>query len=206
MTSSLLAYGSIPIVSAVIGWLTNLVAVRMIFRPRKPFRLLGLEIVGLVPKRRSELARKIGETVERELISHRDIQNLINTPLFHEEVNGLLGKKIDEFINNNLRSNPLIGMFLSATVTGTIRDVLAKEIQKMIPDAMEQMFKRVELKLDFKEIVRQRIEEFDLQKLEEIIYGIAARELRAIEWYGGVLGFAVGLLQAGIVIILNHRF
>jgi uncharacterized membrane protein YheB (UPF0754 family) len=205
MMSSVIAYGSIPVISGFIGWVTNLIAVKMIFRPRKPIRFFGFTIVGLIPKRRSDLARKIGETIERELISHRDIQNLINTPLFHDEVANLLGKKIDDFIKLHLGSNPLIGMFLSATVTGSIRDVLVKEIQKMIPDTMELMFNRVEVNLDFKEIVRQRIEEFDMSKLEDIIYGIASKELKAIEWYGGVLGFAVGLIQVAIVFFMKSR-
>lgn len=204
-SASVVAFGSIPLISGLLGWITSLIAVKMIFRPRNPVWFFGARIIGLIPKRRSELARKIGESLEQELISHRDIQNLINTPVFHEEVTNLLGTKIDDFIKVNLGSNPLIGMFLSATVTESIRSVLVGEIQKMIPDAMALMFDRVEVNLDFKEIVRQRIEEFDLARLEEIIRSIASKELRTIEWYGGLVGFGAGLVQVAIVFFVTGR-
>ena len=63
------------------------------------------------------------------------------------------------------------------------------------------MFEKVEGKLDFKEIVRKKIEEYDFIKLEQIIYKIASRELRYIEVFGGILGFIVGLAQVGIIIV-----
>ena len=61
----------------------------------------------------------------------------------------------------------------------------------------------IEGKLDFKEIVRKKIEEFDLSKLEQIIYKIASKELRSIEIFGGILGFCVGLVQVVIILIAS---
>ncbi|MCL6583108.1 MAG: DUF445 family protein [bacterium] len=54
---------SIPFISALIGWFTNYLAVRMIFHPYQPLGLGPLKIQGLVPKRREELAISIGKTV-----------------------------------------------------------------------------------------------------------------------------------------------
>jgi uncharacterized membrane protein YheB (UPF0754 family) len=66
---------------------------------------------------------------------------------------------------------------------------------------MESMFEKMEEKIDLKEIVRKKIEGFDLIKLEQIIYGIASRELKAIELWGGVLGFLVGIIQVFLILI-----
>jgi uncharacterized membrane protein YheB (UPF0754 family) len=206
MTWLVLACGSIAVLSGLTGWGAGALAVTMMFRPTRAVRFFGLEIAGVIPKRRAELARRIGETIERELISHRDIQNLIDTPAFHEEAARLLNGNIDDFINNSLGSNPLIGMFLSATVTAGIRDVLVREIQHMIPTAMELMFKRVEVDLDFKGIIRRRIDEFDLSRLEGIMREAASKELRAITWYGGALGLAAGLVQGAVVFMLARHW
>ncbi len=65
---------SIPLISALIGWITNYLAVKMIFRPHIPIKILGITFHGILPKRKSALAHEIGETVERELISHDDIK------------------------------------------------------------------------------------------------------------------------------------
>ena len=52
-----------PTVGAVIGYVTNSIAVMMIFRPHEPRGILGFQLHGLVPKRQPDLARKIGEVV-----------------------------------------------------------------------------------------------------------------------------------------------
>lgn len=197
--TTLLIYLSIPIISGLIGWLTNWLAVRMIFRPRRAVRILGFEIIGLIPKRRSDLARKIGETVEQELLSHRDIEQAVNNPAFHSEIGRVLRVKIDEFMLKYLGSNPLIAMFLTGEVASSIKEALVSEIEKMIPQTLEMLLGKLEDRLDFKQIVQSKIEHFELEKLEAIIHSIAARELKAIEILGGVLGFAVGLVQLGIL-------
>jgi uncharacterized membrane protein YheB (UPF0754 family) len=191
----------IPPISALIGWITNYIAVKMIFRPRKPFNILGIKIWGLIPKRKSDLARKIGETVETELISHQDIHKVVNSPEFHEQILISIINAIEKFIEKKLGSNPIISIMLSGEIAGLIKELVKDELRGILPDFMENMFEKVEGKLDFKEIVRKKIEEYDFIKLEQIIYKIASRELRYIEVFGGILGFIIGLAQVGIIII-----
>lgn len=199
MNAGLATYVSIPIISALVGWITNYIAVRMLFRPRMPVRILGLTFHGVIPKRKADLARKIGTTVERELISHRDIQQVMNTPAFHEEVGRVIGQKADDFIRATFGSGSLVSLLLSSDTAAHIRRALLDEVQKLVPDAMELLVDKMESKVDFSEIVRTKIEGFDLQRLEGIIYGIASRELRSIEIWGGVLGFAVGVIQVAVL-------
>ena len=62
------------VVGALIGWFTNYLAVKMLFRPIRPRRvpLIKIELQGLIPRRREEIAVTIGATVEKELISVKD--------------------------------------------------------------------------------------------------------------------------------------
>ena len=194
----------IPPISALIGWITNYIAVKMIFRPKKPVSFLGLKIWGLIPKRKSDLATKIGETVEKELISHQDIHKIVNTGDFHEEVLRSVMNAIEQFIEQKLGTNPIVSLILNGEVAGQIREIVKEELREMLPDFMENMFQKVEGRLDFKEIVRNKIEGFDLSRLEQIIYNIAAKELRSIEIFGGILGFVVGIIQVVIILIANR--
>src|SRR5215469_15105286 len=61
-----------PIVGAFIGYVTNMVAVKMLFRPLKEIRLLGLRLPftpGILPRERRILADSIGRMVEQELLT-----------------------------------------------------------------------------------------------------------------------------------------
>ncbi len=62
-------------VGALIGWTTNVIAIKLLFRPIEPVRipLTKLTLQGLMPKRKKEIAKNIGETVENELISIEEI-------------------------------------------------------------------------------------------------------------------------------------
>lgn len=192
---------SIPVISALIGWITNFLAIKMIFRPHKPFRFLGITIQGILPRRKADLAVQIGETVEKELISHNDIKKAIDNPEFHKELSSSVVEAIDKVIVNKLGSNPMLAMFLSGDMVASIKGMLADEVEKEVPGFMEKMFERMEDYIDFKELVSRKVNEFDMDQLEKIVYDIASRELKTIEILGAVLGFFVGLVQLAIFAI-----
>lgn len=194
---------TLPILTALIGWITNYIAVKMIFRPRKEVRIAGIRLIGLIPKRKHDLAVRIAETIEKELISHRDIREIIQSDDFYLHTGNLIKKKITDLIDEKLLANPLVAMFITPEMSENLTDMLMEELQKEIPGLIDTLFEAVEKKLDFKKIIRDKIDGFDLSRLESIIYTIAAKELKAIELFGGVLGFVVGLIQVLIIFLGN---
>lgn len=64
------------VVGAVIGGFTNLLAIRMLFRPYKPIHIFGKQLPltpGLIPKRQDELAKQLGKLVVDHLITPESI-------------------------------------------------------------------------------------------------------------------------------------
>jgi uncharacterized membrane protein YheB (UPF0754 family) len=206
MTSIILTITGIPVISAGIGWFTNWLAVKMIFRPRKPIRIAFITFHGLIPKRKSELAKKIGETVEKELISHQDIHKIVTSDQFREQILDAVMERIERFITEYLGTSRMMALILSGEPALRIKESIRKELSTSLPGILEELFEKVESKLDFKEIIRAKIEAFDLGKFETIIQSIAAREMRGIEVLGGILGFIIGLGQALLMIIMNPDY
>jgi uncharacterized membrane protein YheB (UPF0754 family) len=91
-------------------------------------------------------------------------------------------------------------MFITPEVTSRLSATFMEELQKEIPAVMDSLLEKVEAKIDFREIIQKKIEQFDPSKLESIVYAIASKELKAIEILGGVLGFIVGLVQLLLII------
>lgn len=199
MTGQLASYILIPIVGALIGWVTNYLAVKMIFHPRRPLRFLGLRIQGLVPRRQSDLAAKIGQTVESRLLTHEDIQEALRSPEVVAEIERAIEDQVEIFIRDKLGKNPMIAMFLQGGMARNVRGMLTDQMKAAVPGLIDRFFERAQPGLNLKSIVQHRIEEFDLATLESIIYSIASRELRVIVILGGVLGFVVGLGQVLIL-------
>jgi uncharacterized membrane protein YheB (UPF0754 family) len=60
---------------------------------------------------------------------------------------------------------------------------------------------RIIAALEIRNIVRERVEELSTEEMERLIVGVAGEQLRAITWFGAVLGFAIGLVQVAILLI-----
>lgn len=192
---------SIPIVSALIGYVTNYIAVAMLFRPHKPVRVIGLRLQGLVPRRQREIAQSLGSMIEHNLFSHADIQEALKNVETSEEASSFLNEQIDIFVQKLAAQNPMIGMFLQGPLLDQVKGLLRDQMAEKFPALLERVVEKAEHRLDVSEIVRAKIEAFDLTKLEQIIHEVSARELKTIEVLGGVLGFLVGLVQVGFMLL-----
>lgn len=74
-----------PVLGACIGYITNAIAIRMLFRPLHPVYVLGIRLPltpGIIPKQRSQLAESIGNMVSRELLSEEIIRQKVTSPEF----------------------------------------------------------------------------------------------------------------------------
>mgnify|MGYP006280961003 CR=1 FL=1 len=180
--------------------MTNYIAVVMLFRPHRPVGLLGVSLQGLVPRRQKEIAHSLGAMIERDLFSHADIQEALKSTETSEEAASFLNEQIDSFLQKISAQNPMIGMFVQGAMLDQVKAKLREQMMAKFPEFMERVVDRVEHRLDVSEIVRAKVEAFDLTKLEQIIHEVSKRELKTIEVLGGVLGFVVGLAQVGMMV------
>ena len=193
-----------PVVGGLIGWFTNYLAVKMLFRPRRPMGLPGLKVQGLVPRRLSELARSVGEVVEREFISHDDVHKALSDPEFLQSLRPHLEEQVDAFLSRRVvRSNVWLRIAFSTDAVMRLKKRVVDELVASLPEMVEGITANLQDRLHFGELVRSKIEAFELDRLEETVTKVAARELKAIEVFGGVIGFAIGLVQAGILMLIE---
>lgn len=186
-----------PAVGALIGWLTNLVAVRLLFRPHRPVRVLGFTLQGLLPRRRVELAETIGRVVETELLNRDDLLEGALTPAVREQIAATVVRAAGEAALNRLPGFLPEGLRLA--VAGLVRNAAAAETQRFTEEQLPGLAAGLVDGLDIAGVVRSRILALDLEQLEGLAYAVTRRELRHIEWVGAVLGGLVGLAQAAVV-------
>lgn len=191
-----------PVICALIGWVTNFLAVKMLFHPHKAIHIGPFVIQGIFPKRQKELAESLGEMIERELISHTDIKNVIHDPAFIDKHKDVVLEYLDVFFREKLTTlHPMVGMFLNDDTLKTVRGMLSKELDEMLPKLIDTTASELECSLDFKCLVQDKVECFSMEQLESILFGIMKKEFRFIEVIGGVLGFIIGLIQVGIFLL-----
>lgn len=94
-----------PLLGALIGYVTNFIAIKMLFRPLKVWRIFGLRVPltpGIIPSKRGELAQRMGNTVGGHLLTSADIGGALETATFRHELRGALHDRLGHFLDREL--------------------------------------------------------------------------------------------------------
>ena len=191
---------TLPFIAALTGWITNYVAVKMLFHPRNPTKILFFTVQGIFPKRQKNLAEKLGKIVADELFSFDDLKGALINPQNLEEVHQIIDEKLDDFLENRImESMPMLYVFMSDEMRVKIKATLQDELRRMLPTLIERFAARIEAQVDVEKTVYEKVVNFSTDKLEGILYSIMSKEFRFIELLGGVLGFLIGLIQVALL-------
>jgi uncharacterized membrane protein YheB (UPF0754 family) len=170
-----------PIVGSFLGFITNFIAIKLLFRPKR--KLLGIQ--GLLPKRKSEIAERAGKIVNEHLVNSEEIRKQLDR--------AKISRAIDSYIEKN--ANGLLDIPI-------LKPSLKKVILLMLIDRDGYIKRKIlESFIDrsmISEIVKQKINEFDISAIEALVKNASGPELNFIILSGACLGFVIGLTQAFI--------
>jgi uncharacterized membrane protein YheB (UPF0754 family) len=97
---------------------------------------------------------------------------------------------------------PMIPSMFKGMITSYVNDAITSDGEAMIAELSEKIIHHATQKVSVALIVEEKINEFDFEKLEEIIMSIAKAELKHIEILGGFIGFAIGTVQGLLILFL----
>lgn len=189
----------LPFIAALIGWMTNYIAVKMLFHPKEPKKFIGITFQGVFPKRQHALAEKLGQLVADELFSISDVSAKIKEFATSDEAMNEVGKRIEMTIRNKLvQAFPMLAMFLSDEMVEKVTGLFKNELKDFLSATSQGMGEKLEENLNVKEMVKERVNAFSSEKLEELLNQLMKKEFKFIELVGAILGFFIGCIQLGI--------
>lgn len=131
----LLYYLISPLVGAVIGYMTNAIAIKMLFRPHKAKYLFGKKLPftpGLIPEEKSRLAEALGMSISKNLMS----QEVLEKYLLSEEMQKKLTDSVDDFCYKQRGNEESLLSFLSHYLPKEditkIAESVTEELEKLI--------------------------------------------------------------------------
>ncbi len=102
-----LQYAAPPLLGAFIGYLTNKVAIKMLFRPLEAKHLFGVRIPmtpGVIPSKRADLATNIGEMVGSHLLTSNEISNALTKESFQKTLYTLIESRGEVLLQRDFGS------------------------------------------------------------------------------------------------------
>jgi len=192
----------LPVIGAMIGWFTNILAVKMLFHPRKPIGFWPIRIQGVFPKRQRALAKKLGQIVSMELFSIEDVMEKLVEKAHSKQISKLVADRIEYIITRKLPVViPMVAMVLSQELVEKVKEAFMGDLEEMIEQVIFELGDEIKTDLDVEKIVEEKVANFSSDKLEEILFAIMRKEFRFIELIGALLGFLIGCIQLGLLVL-----
>jgi uncharacterized membrane protein YheB (UPF0754 family) len=187
---------SLPFISAFIGWVTNWLAIKMLFHPRNPIKIGPFVLQGIFPKRQAQVARQLGQVVATHLLSIDDLMGKLHNADSTKAILPIIEKRVDDFIEHKLTEElPLLSMFIKDKAIDNIKRGIIQEFEAMFPELIAQIGQHVKTNVNIESMVSEKVAALDSNKLEELLVGIMKKEFVFIEVIGAVLGFIIGCIQ-----------
>jgi uncharacterized membrane protein YheB (UPF0754 family) len=191
-----LIYASMPIIAAVIGYVTKLVAIEMMFRPLefvgiKPF--FGWQ--GVVPRRAAKMAGIACDTMTSQLITPAEVFGRLDPRRVADEIEKPLLSAIEDITRDvAAATQPDLWEALPDRVKNLIVDRVRRRAPDMVEALMRRMQRDIDSVFDLKEMVVTNLVR-DKALLNRIFREAGRKEFRFIANCGAPFGFAIGVLQ-----------
>jgi uncharacterized membrane protein YheB (UPF0754 family) len=191
-----------PAFGLLVGWFTDWLALKMIFHPKKPIRLFGIEYQGLFLKRRKEVAADYGKLIADEIITaHKVIEAIIDGPL-SDRVFAMVGRQVQAALDRGVGPvRPLMSVAIGTERYQRIKNSISRQVIDRLPETMAHVEDYAREAMDVRNLLVERMQQLDELQFESLIRPAFEQDEWILITVGALLGFFMGEAQA---IFLEH--
>lgn len=181
-----------PLLGGLIGYITNDIAIRMLFRPHKAKYLFGIHIPftpGIIPKEKGRIAEAIGGVISENLMNNEVLEKY----LLSDEMIGKVRSAVEEFISTQQQNQESVARFLGHYLSNDEIDTIAQNINQSITKQTYEKLADSSVGDKVAHIAIAHVaQKLTIDGAQELLSGIGGA-------LGGLKGMAAGLFSGNIV-------
>lgn len=195
LASEYLRYLSIPLTSAVVGWATNVIALKMTFYP---LDFVGIRPVfgwqGIIPAKAESMARRTVDLITTRLVGVQEVIDRLEADKVVESLVPGMGEMLSEIIDDVMsREHPELWAVVPPSVKNEIYAAATREAPMVIKESLHDLQLEIDEVLDLEEMAVEALLK-DRAFLNHIFLECGREEFRFIERSGLYFGFVFGLM------------
>ncbi|KAF1334241.1 hypothetical protein FI667_g2283, partial [Globisporangium splendens] len=191
-----------PVVGLVVGTITNWLALKMIFEPVEPRKFLCFTLHGLFLRRQNEVAAVYGRMVAADVLNSRNIIEAILKGPYSDRLFELVYDNVQEAVNAGAAvTDKLINYSIGEETYANIKEDITNHIVQKFPESLRQIEDYATTAMDLEVTLREKMKLLSSAQFENLLHPIFEEDEWKLVLMGGVLGLAIGLLQA---FFINH--
>jgi uncharacterized membrane protein YheB (UPF0754 family) len=203
-----IAIVSIPFMCGFVGWMTNVVALKMTFYPLKFWGIppyLGWQ--GIIPRKAPKMAAKSTEMLTERLISIEKLMDNVEASVLSRKMRPVVDEIAEEFVEKiGTSTNESFYKSLPKMIKDSIVQQTSKFLRPVFDQTMHDIKVKVLKAFDVKSHVVKNLTGRNVKLLVEIFQSVGAPEFKFIERSGLYFGFLLGLGQMGIWYYYNEKW
>ncbi|GAB6136846.1 DUF445 family protein [Halanaerobaculum tunisiense] len=163
-----------PVVGAIIGYCTNWLAIKMLFKPLTKKEILGIPIPftpGVIPRRRGKLATSIGEAVGSRLLTADAFSKMLQGEEMREKIEQFITEKLDLLLSEERSLSELLNPIWNQSQE--------KRLEESLEELIPQLTARVLTKDRINDLLDRLLADFNQQQLAEYLASEDYQQLKA---------------------------
>ncbi|MDP9117053.1 MAG: DUF445 family protein [Actinomycetota bacterium] len=191
-----------PAFGLLVGWFTDWLALKMIFNPKEPIRILGVEWQGLFLKRRKEVAADYGALIADEIITPRKVIRAVLEGPLSDRLFAMVRKQVQAALDRNTGpAKPLVVMTVGTTRYQDMKRSIATKVMERMPETMTYIEDYARESMDVRNLLIEKMQALDELQFEALIRPAFEQDEWILITVGALLGFTMGEAQA---LVLEH--
>jgi uncharacterized membrane protein YheB (UPF0754 family) len=191
-----------PAFGLLVGWFTDWLALKMIFNPKEPIRVLGVEWQGLFLKRRKEVAADYGALIADEIITPRKVIEAVLKGPLSDRVFAMVRRQVQSSLDRNTGlAKPLVVMTVGSSRYQEMKRAITAKVMARMPETMTYVEDYARESMDVRTLLIEKMQALDELQFEALIRPAFEQDEWILITVGALLGFTMGEVQA---LVLEH--
>jgi uncharacterized membrane protein YheB (UPF0754 family) len=186
----------LPVVGAIIGYVTKWVAIHMLFYPSRWIGIGPLGWQGVVQRRAPKFAAGVADTVSTAGLAVGPLLDRIDPSEVAEHVGSVLDSGAADLVQGVIEQvAPEAWSRAPEPVRAQLVAQVKKDTRRMASALVEELKPVLRETIDLRDLVVAQLSGENADRMAKLFQRVGARELRVVIYYGAVLGFFIGLVE-----------
>lgn len=190
------AWWLLPLAGIFIGYLTNWIALKMIFEPIQPTKYLGYEYQGLFLKRQPEVSAAYGELIGQHVVVPDKIVSLLfdgkGAEQFGEIVHLAIRREIDEQLAN---MKGIVVVAIGAKSYVDLKKEISSKVVTLLPKYSHVLDSFWDEHLKVGDMIEKRLAALPPEEFEDVLHSVFKEDEWLLIMVGALLGMGAGWIQ-----------
>ena len=192
----------LPVGGLVVGYLTNFLALKLIFRPVHPVKIGPIVIQGLFMKRQDEVSKEYANILATELLTSEQIFEFIVRTNGMDVLAELCRKHVKNIVDTTTGSTRklILKLAIGNTKYEKMKAVAAEMFVHALPASITTMFDYADKSLQIGETLENKLKSLSKLDFEDVLHPIFQEDEHILILVGAVLGAVAGFIQMAFVL------